>query len=212
MDINYEFLLDLDYKFNYSIKNLNIKKKGIQGTLDLSKFTRLVKLDCSWNEITQIINIPKSLKKLECHSNLITSMDNLPSNLENLSCSYNNITSLDNLPTSLKYLECNCKFIDSLDYLPSGLIKLICCYTKIKNLNCLPNSLVSINIQGNLELKSIILPPGLETIIIDNCKFINKLDNIPKTLTFLCCPSYQLDNLNEIKKKFPHLKIKNKND
>ncbi len=27
MDINYEFLLDLDYKFNYSIKNLNIKKK-----------------------------------------------------------------------------------------------------------------------------------------------------------------------------------------
>ena len=43
-----------------------INKKDIKGILDLLKSTRLVKLDCSNNEITQIINIPKSLKKLIC--------------------------------------------------------------------------------------------------------------------------------------------------
>ena len=69
MEIDYEFLLDLDYKFNYSVKNLNLKKKGLQGTLDLSKFTRLVKLDCSSNAITQIINIPEGLLILDCSNN-----------------------------------------------------------------------------------------------------------------------------------------------
>lgn len=210
MNIDFDFLLDLDYRFSYSVKNLNIRRKGIEGVLDLSKFTRLVKLDCSCNEITQIINIPKSLKKLDCYSNIITSLNNLPSNLEDLDCSNNNLTSLDNLPTNLKYLECNGNFINSLDFLPSGLVKLVCCGTQVISLNCLPNSLLTLNIQNNPNLKNINLPQFLDAFIFDGCKLINSLENIPKTLTFLCCPKYQINNLDEIKKQRPHLKIKNK--
>ncbi len=55
MSIDFDFLLDLDYRFDYSIKNLNIKRKGIKGILDLSKFTRLVKLDCS-SPLTRFYN------------------------------------------------------------------------------------------------------------------------------------------------------------
>jgi len=211
MNIDFDFLLDLDYRFDYSIKNLNIKRKSIEGVLDLSKFTRLVKLDCSCNLITQIINIPKSLKKLNCYGNFITSLDNLPENLEDLVCSHNNLTLLDNLPTNLKYLECNGNQIESLDYLPNGLIRLECCNTKIESLNCLPNSLLILNIQNNQNLKTINLPQFLDAFIFDGCKQINSLENIPKTLTFLCCPKYQINNLDEIKKQRPHLKIKNKN-
>ncbi len=126
-------------------------------------------------------------------------------------CSYNNLTSLDNLPTNLKYLVCDSNPIESLDYLPNGLIKLECCGTPIYSLNCLPNSLLTLNIQNNPNLKNINLPQFLDAFIFDGCNLINSLENIPETLTFLCCPKYQINNLDEIKKQRQHLKIKNKN-
>lgn len=212
MDIDFEYLFDLDYKINYSVKNLNINKIGIEGILDLSKFTRLVKLNCSSNRITQIINIPNSLKKLECFNNLITSLDNLPENLEHLSCEFNNIKFLDNLPTNLKYLVCGSNPIESLDYLPNGLIKLECCETPIYSLNCLPNSLLTLNIQNNPNLKTIVLPLFLDALIFDGCNLINLLENIPETLRFLCCQEHKINNLDEIKKQHPKLKIKNKKE
>jgi Leucine-rich repeat (LRR) protein len=87
---------------------IDLSKKNIKGVLDLKnidnplylsdrellkslKFNNIKKLDkkyyyeieideidCSNNEITEIINIPSSLKYLNCSNNQITSLLNLP--------------------------------------------------------------------------------------------------------------------------------------
>lgn len=60
------------YNTNYKkVIQLNISNKNISGVLDLKKYIKLKKLDCSNNQITQIINIPKTLKNLDCSNNLI---------------------------------------------------------------------------------------------------------------------------------------------
>lgn len=51
-----------------SIK-INISNKNIKGILDLAKYTKLIELDCSNNQLTQIINISPSLKILNCSNN-----------------------------------------------------------------------------------------------------------------------------------------------
>lgn len=60
---------------------INISNKNINGLLDVGNYQKLVKLDCSNNRITQIMNLPDSLKYFICENNLIQLMDNLPPNL-----------------------------------------------------------------------------------------------------------------------------------
>jgi Leucine-rich repeat (LRR) protein len=71
----------------YKLKNLNEK-------IRISSLEELRKKDF-WNDIVY----------LDCSYNKITNLDNLPTNLQILHCSYNEITNLDNLPNSLKILN-----------------------------------------------------------------------------------------------------------
>ncbi len=108
-------------QYSPNITELNISYKNIKGSLDLSKFTKLSKLNCNNNHITSLYNLPSSLTILYCGSNKITSLDNLPSTLTELNCYGNQIKSLDNLPLTLTELYCDYNLIESLDYLPSSL-------------------------------------------------------------------------------------------
>ncbi len=102
MDINN--ILD---QFADDVTEINIKNKSIKGILDFTRFTKLTELDCSYNEITSLYNLPNSLIKLNCSFNDITSLDNLPNSLIELYCDNNKITNLDNLPNSLTKLDCD---------------------------------------------------------------------------------------------------------
>ena len=73
-------------KYKNNIKILNISNKNIKGILDLNKFKYLKELNCSTNEITEIINIPNSLKYLNCSNNKISSLLNLPDGMTGLNC------------------------------------------------------------------------------------------------------------------------------
>ena len=48
---------------------------------------KLENLNCSGNNITQIDNLPESLKVLNCSNNKIIQLDNLPAKIEILYCS-----------------------------------------------------------------------------------------------------------------------------
>ena len=50
---------------------INIKYGNLKLLPNLSRFTRLQKLDCSWNSITQLDNLPSSLQELYCNDNQI---------------------------------------------------------------------------------------------------------------------------------------------
>lgn len=57
---------------------MDISYKNIKGILDLKRFIKLEELNCSHNQITQIINVPESLIKLNCEYNCIRMMLELP--------------------------------------------------------------------------------------------------------------------------------------
>ena len=99
---------------DYTITELKINYERLtQLPNDIHLYTNLKILDCSYNEITQLDNLPQGLKELNCHSNNITQLDNLPVGLKILDCSYNKISQLNNLPASLEKLYC---YINPLIY------------------------------------------------------------------------------------------------
>jgi Leucine-rich repeat (LRR) protein len=108
-------------EFADGVTEINISNKNIKGTLDFTRFSKLIKLNCDDNLITSLYNLPNSLIELCCSYNQITSLDNLPTSLIKLYCYRNNITNLDNLPNSLKILDCCNNKITTLDNLvPKG--------------------------------------------------------------------------------------------
>jgi Leucine-rich repeat (LRR) protein len=127
------------------IKRLYLNDRNLYKLPDLSKYTNLELLDCSYNNLKSIDYLPVTLKYLYCNNNHIKSIDNLPINLEELYCDYNDIESLDNLPYGLKLLRCKFTKVASLDNLPPKLSILDCTYNKaLVKLHNLPNSLVNL--------------------------------------------------------------------
>jgi Leucine-rich repeat (LRR) protein len=92
MDINN--ILD---QFADNVTEIDISNKKIVGILDFKRFTKLTKLDCSYNKIRSLDNLPNSLIVLDCSYNQIINLDIIPTSLIELRCYYNKITSLDNL-------------------------------------------------------------------------------------------------------------------
>ena len=134
MTLKYDFKSHFDFikKYDTNTKKINLSNKNIEGVLDLIEFKNLEDLDCSNNEITEIINIPDSLTYLDCSSNKIKDLCNLPisykcinstdgtisitSGLIYLNCSKNNISKLGHLPNNLSGVNCKSNPLTELYY------------------------------------------------------------------------------------------------
>ncbi len=202
--------------YDSNIIELNLQNKNITGILDLINFTNLEKLDCSENNITQIINYPVSLIILVCGDNKITELDNLPENLDTLLCHNNNIKFLDNLPTKLKKLVCLGNKITTLDYLPSKLRYLYC--SDLLNINLIPNSIKTL-ICRHFTVNLDILSKNLITLRVAGCNLVGTVDlskfkklyefncdfnevtsiiNIPNSLKVLLCSKNKITTLDNL--------------
>lgn len=152
----------------------NISKKDLYG-----KYCNLQLLKCEFNSITNLDNLPQSLKKLYCEYNSISNLDNLPSSILILSCSDNLIRNLDNLPYGIKNLNCSHNLITNLDNLPSTIEFLDCSYNKLINLNYLPSSIKILKCHmDTINLNN--LPSSIKelydiTKISKICKIIKKI-------------------------------------
>jgi len=69
-----------------NITELDLSNKGLNELPDLSKYTNLIKLNCSCNNIVALDNLPPGLQKLYCAGNNIVALDNLPQGLQILDC------------------------------------------------------------------------------------------------------------------------------
>ena len=83
--------------------------------------------------LTELNNLPITLKVLICDYNRLAKLDDLPLALEVLYCRDNALTFLDNLPTALKVLLCSDNQLTSLDNLPTALEVLYCEGNNISN-------------------------------------------------------------------------------
>lgn len=72
--------------FSDDVVEINISHQHIKGVLDFSRFTKLEEIDCAFNKITSLRNLPNTLKKLYCIYNKIKKLNNLPNSLEILNC------------------------------------------------------------------------------------------------------------------------------
>ncbi|CAJ0866271.1 13983_t:CDS:10, partial [Entrophospora sp. SA101] len=80
------------------ITELDISEESLEGKLDLSDFTNLEMLDCSYNQLTSLnVNSCQKLKYISCGFNKLTNLD------------------LTNL-TQLKIIECNDNHLTKFDY------------------------------------------------------------------------------------------------
>ena len=89
--------MDILNNLDKNTKILNISNCGLKGVLDLEDFKNLEELDCSKNEITEIINIPKNIKCVDCSFNKLEELRLYYwtyRKLEELYCNYNEITTL----------------------------------------------------------------------------------------------------------------------
>ena len=171
------FLFSFAYDKNTKI--LDISNKKIEGILCLNDFEKLEELNCSFNEITEIINLPYSLKYLNCSNNKIVNLYKLPNDMIGLNCKKNLLNELyypfnikpnkypsklthltlgeefnqpiDNLPNNIEILKLGKNFNQSIDKLPTSITYLNYCNTAYYKQKNQKNIVEEINAKGMSE-------------------------------------------------------------
>ena len=57
-------------EFADDVTEIDISHKNIEGILDFKRFTKLTKLNCSYNQISSLDNLTNSLIELHCDYNV----------------------------------------------------------------------------------------------------------------------------------------------
>ena len=139
-------------KLDISVKHLRI--------LYLKTYTQLVELDCGYNYIQKLPELPETLRHLNCGMNHLTRLPKLP-NLITLICSANHIQRLPKLPDTLKKLNCSSNMLNTLPRLP-----------KLEELSCSKNGLYRVKLPDSIKIfycysnfiKNLKLPNYLEVL------------------------------------------------
>ena len=138
------------------VKDLNCSGQELKKTLNLEQNSRVEKLNCSGNQLTDLwFHKGSSLKYLTCSVNELTALDlSKCSELIELSCSSNKLTSLDlSANTKLQKIVAQTNALTTLD---------------TRNLP----ELTYLNLWGNHDLKSIDVSKNtkLEFLSVSHCK------------------------------------------
>ena len=152
------------------VKDLNCSGQELKKTLNLEQNSRVEKLDCSGNQLTDLwFHKGSSLKYLTCSANKFTAL-NLSKNpeLTELNCSWNQLTALDlSSNVSLEYLGVNDNPITELDLHPlSNLQELSCSKMKLTKLDvdrcpklrrlyCNDNQIETLDLRSNKKLETL---------------------------------------------------------
>jgi hypothetical protein len=161
---------DFVYLAHQNISNLS----GIEA------FSNLTELDCSYNQIATLENLPESLEKLICNNNQITSIAHIPSNIWLINCTDNLLQELPNLPEGLEMLNCRNNMLTSLPELPFMLVSLRCEMNNLSQLPTLPNGLLEIDCSSN-QLTG--LPQIPSSVGFMNCTY-NEITELPSLSNF----------------------------
>jgi len=116
-----EDMLDVNNNEIIKCKGLNVSALKIKDLTGIEWFVNLKMLDCTYNQLRTLPNLPNALKELHCYNNSLTSLSKLPDRLKDLFCDNNNLTSLPELPGTLKDLYCSNNPLRSLPTLPKTL-------------------------------------------------------------------------------------------
>ena len=159
------------------VKDLNCSGQELKKTLNLEQNSRVEKLNCSGNQLTDLwFHTGSSLRYLDCSVNQFTAL-NLSKNpeLTELSCSVNQFTALNlSKNPELTELSCSNNKLTSLD---------LSANTKLQQINASSNKLTALDVRqlpelthlylwANHDLKSIDVSKNtkLEFLSVSHCK------------------------------------------
>ena len=134
------FLLNILEDIDTNVKELHINT-ALYGIIDFLAlkdlgFNNIQNILFVPGQITEIINLPKTLISLHCADQLLVSLVNLPEKLEVIDCEYNYIKQIDFSNTKhLKNINISNNQIEELEHLPSTLEELYCNNNKIQSLD-----------------------------------------------------------------------------
>ena len=124
---------------NKNVTHLGISFTNIKGPIQLNNLPNLQKLNCSYNQITNIqeLQLP-NLQELYCYHNKITEIQELQlPNLRTLYCSRNQITEIQKLQLpNLKDLNCSYNQITEIQELQ---------LPNLQELNCNNNQIINLS-------------------------------------------------------------------
>ena len=199
MNNNTKSILDL---YNDDIIELDISNKNIKGYLNLSKFKKLKKLNCSNNNITKIIGI-KNLTNIDCSNNKIiklsdglffSSQNNITTNpIEEIEYPFDKNKGF--FGNTVKKIIFTDDFNDNIDNLPLGLEILILGKKFNKSVDNLPNTLKEIHFGNSFNQPLDYLPNSLNKIVFEQ-NFNQSLDNLPNSINEI---KFNVSNFNENK-------------
>ena len=203
-------------------------RSNIQSLKGIEYFTALTRLECSYNQLTNLdVSKNTALTYLSCTNNQLQDLDiSKNEELSSLSCSRNQLSSLDiSNNRKLAYIYCGTNLLTSLDVLENMELEYLDCgnnlftsidvskNTKLTSLYCSENQLTSLDVSKNtaltwLDCKSNQLTSlnlsGCKSLTTLRCEY-NKLTSLDVSgcmaLTTLQCESNKLTSLDLSKNK-----------
>lgn len=169
-------------------RKTNCEIISITGTRILTNIPSIIHLkkakylNVNHNSLTELPELPKTLKQIVAHTNQITHLPSLPKGLYNLRISDNQLTQLPPLPKGLHQLEVCNNPLQSLPRLPATLHQLSCSGTLITELPQLPNGLWMMTLCRNTHLNALpVLPETLRTLYMMRSN-VWSMKNIPANI------------------------------
>ena len=155
-------------------------KKNIFKNLKYCKKLEILNCtDCTFDKLTELPELPNTLKVLSCQKNKLTELPKLPNSLIVLDCFANELTKLPELPNSLNILNCWNNNLTELPKLPNSLTRLYCNNNNLTRLSKLPNTLKQLNCSNNELTELPELPNSLNSLLCFNNNLI-ELPDLPK--------------------------------
>jgi hypothetical protein len=125
-------------------------------------------LECCYNEITTLENMPCVKNTFDCSKNKLTNLKGISQEIIKLNANDNQLTEFTELSTSLNEISCSNNPLTTLSELNGSHIKLISSYNnQITNINDLNMNLVYLDISKN-PIKNVKTCTKVEKLIMEN--------------------------------------------
>uniref|UniRef100_A0A6C0JX15 Leucine-rich repeat protein n=1 Tax=viral metagenome TaxID=1070528 RepID=A0A6C0JX15_9ZZZZ len=142
-------ILDILDNYPYDIREINLSGMGLYSIPSLERFSMLVRLNISNNNLTILPELPPSLMHLNCSENNITEIFILPDGLLSLNCNNNLLVKIHMVPHTLETLECKYNHLRTLPNL-KNIKQLFCDHNELWHIPK-PNVLEYISCKNNSE-------------------------------------------------------------
>jgi Leucine-rich repeat (LRR) protein len=189
------------------------------GPLDLSHLllyklppipTSITQLYCTGCHLTEL-SISNHLTFINCSYNPLRTLPELPRGLRALTCDHAELTQLPTLPDTLQRLVCRTNPLEYLPELPHGLIELLCSETPIESLPTLPKTLEVLKCENNRLQSLPSLPDNLKKLVCSN-NLLTDLPSLPEHLKELDCRFNPISNLPDIHSSMSYLLCNDDNE